>query len=107
MERVVQGRSYRRGRQAPQAILLAAALGVMPAFAATGPAPTNEHPPPGTADHLFGTYLAGRHAEKLRDYPAAAAWFDKAITGDPDAPELISRTFLMAVGAGNWERAQK
>jgi tetratricopeptide (TPR) repeat protein len=106
MERVTLGRSYRYRRQTLRAILLASALGVMPALAATGPAPSNEHPAPGAVDHLFGTYLAGRHAEQLRDYPAAAAWFDKAINGDPDAPELISRTFLMAVGAGNWDRAR-
>jgi tetratricopeptide (TPR) repeat protein len=42
----------------------------------------------------------------LRDYPAAIAWFDKAITADPNSPELISRTFLMAVGAGDFDRAR-
>lgn len=84
--------------------LVLAAVG-LPALAATTP-PASEHkPPPATAD-LFGNYLAGRHAEQMRDYPAAASWFEKAIAADPSSPELISRTFLMAVGAGNFDRAK-
>ena len=86
--------------------LAAAGFWALPAFAAPTPAATESKPPPAAVAHLFGTYLAGRHAEQIRDYPAAASWFDKAITADPDAPELISRTFLMAVGAGNFDRAR-
>ena len=85
------------------AALVAAAMAVAPSFAAT------QQAAPSTADageHLFGIYLAGKHAEQLRDYPAAAAWFAKAATIDPDAPELISRDFLMAVGAGDFDHAK-
>jgi tetratricopeptide (TPR) repeat protein len=83
---------------------LAAGLAALPAFAATT-TPTHE-PGQNTEGHLFGTYLAGKHAEQLRDYPAAAAWFDQAVTIDPTAPELISRDFLMAVGAGDFDHAR-
>jgi tetratricopeptide (TPR) repeat protein len=87
-------------------MLALAGICTLPALAAPTPAATESKPPPGAAAHLFGTYLAGRHAEQLRDYPAAAAWFDKAITADPQSPELISRAFLMAVGAGDFDRAR-
>ena len=96
------GRSKRRGWWA----LAAAGIWALPALAAPTPAATETKPPPAAIADLFGNYLAGRHAERLRDYPAAASWFDKAITADPDSPELISRTFLMAVGAGNFDRAR-
>jgi len=99
-------RRANRWRAAPVLTALAAAgLWALPALAAPTPAASEAKPPPATA-HPFGTYLAGRHAEQLRDYPAAASWFDKAITADPNSPELISRTFLMAVGAGNFDRAR-
>jgi tetratricopeptide (TPR) repeat protein len=56
-------------------------------------------------DKLFGDYLAGRHAQESRDYTAAAASFEQTLAVDPTAPELISRTFLMAVCAGDFDRA--
>jgi tetratricopeptide (TPR) repeat protein len=84
----------------------AAGVCLFPALAATTPPATETKPPPAAVAHLYGTYLAGRHAETLRDYPAAAGWFDKAISADPDAPELISRSFVMDVGAGDFDRAR-
>jgi tetratricopeptide (TPR) repeat protein len=88
------------------ALLGAALAWALPAVAAPTPPGSENKPPPAVVADLYGNYLAGRHAERMRDYPAAAAWFDKAIVADPDAPELISRTFLMAVGAGNFDRAR-
>jgi tetratricopeptide (TPR) repeat protein len=102
---VVKGSSGPRSRLRWPAALVAAGLAAVPAIAATSPS-SREGGTAGAEAHLFGTYLAGRHAEKLRDYPAAAAWFDRAITIDPDAPELISRDFLMTVGAGDFDRAR-
>src|SRR5690348_14483421 len=80
------------------------------AMAAEPPTPSAAASPsgidrPGT-DHLLGDYLAGRHAQQLRDFQAAASWFDKAIALDPDSPELISRTFLMEVCVGHFDRAK-
>ncbi|HEY4473003.1 MAG TPA: tetratricopeptide repeat protein [Stellaceae bacterium] len=56
-------------------------------------------------EHLFGEYLAGRHAQQRRDFTAASKWFEKAIGDDPDSPEILSRTFLMEVSVGHFDRA--
>ncbi len=99
------------------AILVAACLGFAPALAASpssaaksaAPAPSTgaaQAKPAAVPDHLFGDYLAGRHAQQLRDFAAAASSYDKAIALDPDAPELISRTFLMEVCVGHFDRAR-
>src|SRR5690348_8501966 len=55
-----------------------------------------------TPEHLFGEYLAGRHAQQRRDFSGAAKWFEKAIAADPDAPEVISRSFMMEVSVGHF-----
>ena len=96
-------------------VLFAAGLGVAPALAAppqTAPAvapaarQSPARPNPAVApDHLFGDYLAGHHAQQIRDFAAASGWYQKAITDDPESPELISRTFLMAVCVGDFARA--
>ena len=97
-------------------IVLAACLAMTPAVAA-GPAaqpapgtpiipPAAATPPVGAPDHLFGWYLAGHHAQQVRDFTTAADWYEKAIKFDPDAPELISRTFLMDTCVGNFDRAR-
>ncbi|HEX6442080.1 MAG TPA: tetratricopeptide repeat protein [Stellaceae bacterium] len=63
-------------------------------------------PAPEPSDHLFGDYLAARQAQQTRDFSAAASWYEKAIATDPDAPELISRTFLMESTVGHFDRAK-
>ena len=62
--------------------------------------------PSAVPDHLFGEYLSGRQAQQTRDFTVAAARYEKANAADPDAPELISRTFLMEVCVGHFERAR-
>ncbi|HEX2151491.1 MAG TPA: tetratricopeptide repeat protein [Stellaceae bacterium] len=54
---------------------------------------------------LYGDYLAGRQAQHRRDFANAAKFYEKALAAHPDSPELISRTFLMEVFTGNFERA--
>jgi tetratricopeptide (TPR) repeat protein len=94
-------------------VLVAACLGIAPAMAASPPSslpssPTGapQNPPSAGPEHLFGEYLAGRHAQQSRDFSAAAKSYEKAIAADPDAPELISRTFLMEVSVGHFDRAR-
>ena len=58
-----------------------------------------------TPEHLFGEYLAGRHAQQRRDFSSAAKWFEKAIAADADSPEVISRSFMMEVSVGHFDRA--
>ncbi|HEX3538266.1 MAG TPA: tetratricopeptide repeat protein [Stellaceae bacterium] len=80
-------------------------LAAAPVWAA-GPATSTPPAPPSSAD-LVGDYLAGRAAQATRDFPAAAAWYEKAMALDPQAPELISRTFLMEVSVGRFDRAKQ
>jgi tetratricopeptide (TPR) repeat protein len=91
------------------AIIFAACLGIAPAVAASppsAPGAATQSRLPADSDHLFGQYLAGRHAQQLRDFAVAAGRYEQAIAADPDAPELISRTFLMEVCVGHFERAR-
>jgi tetratricopeptide (TPR) repeat protein len=73
---------------------------------ASSAALTPDKPQP-AAKAPFGAYLAGRHAQHVRDYHAAVSWFEDALKADPDAPELITRTFLMEASVGHFARAQK
>jgi tetratricopeptide (TPR) repeat protein len=88
------------------AALFAAGLGLLPAaaaaaetLAATGQIPTLQ-------DHLFGEYLAGRHAQETRDFGAAGPLYEQAIAIDPASAELVSRDFLMQVCTGHFDRAR-
>ena len=55
----------------------------------------------------YGAYLAGRHAQHMRDYQAAASWFEDALRADAESPELITRTFQMEASTGQFKRARK
>jgi tetratricopeptide (TPR) repeat protein len=92
------------------AAALVAAVGVAPAAsgapAVSVAAVAAPNAPASDRSQLFGDYLAGRHAQETRDYTGAADFFEQALAADPDAPELISRTFLMEVCAGDLGRAQ-
>lgn len=48
-----------------------------------------------------GSYLAARHAGRMRDAEAAAAFYQAALERDPSNPELLDRTFLSLVIGGN------
>ena len=76
------------------------AIVASPARAALG----DEGPPSSIAP--FGAYLAGRHAQGIRDYAAAASWFEDALKADPHSPELISRTFQMEATEGHFARVR-
>jgi len=54
----------------------------------------------------FGAYLAGRHAQHIRDYQSAVDWLEEALQSDPQSPELITRTFLMEASVGRFDKAQ-
>ena len=86
------------------ALVIAAAFG-MPASAAPGDKSATPDKSAIVPPHLFGQYLAGRTAQQRRDFTSAAKWFEKAIADDPDSPEVISRTFLMEVSVGHFDRA--
>jgi tetratricopeptide (TPR) repeat protein len=103
MQSVAKIGSGRRLAPGLWAALLIAGLGVPLALAAAPAA--SQDKPTAEAEHLVGDYLAGRHAQQHRDFVGASKWFEKAFAIDPDAPELISRTFLMEVSTGHFDRA--
>ncbi len=80
-------------------------LASLAAGASAVAAPSGEKPE-ATSEAPFGAYLAGRHAQHMRDYQAAASWFEDALRADPESPELIARTFLMEASEGRFERAR-
>jgi tetratricopeptide (TPR) repeat protein len=98
--RVVEAGSCRPLLQAVGAVLILAGLGMAPAVMAAA-----QDKPAAGPEHLFGEYLAGRHAQQRRDFSGAAKSFEKAIAADPDSPEVISRSFLMEVSVGHFDRA--
>jgi tetratricopeptide (TPR) repeat protein len=73
------------------------------AVSATAPS-VEKHEP--LAETPFGAYLAGRHAQHMRDYQTAASWFEDALRADAESPELITRTFLMEASVGRFQRAR-
>ena len=106
MNSVASARTAARRGSFLVAALLAASLGVMPAAPMATASPAGGQSPETAADPLFGYYLAGRHAQQIRDFTAAAGWYEKAIAVDPESPELITRTFLMEACVGNFDRAR-
>src|SRR5947207_6762120 len=86
-------------------MLLAASFVAPPALAAANSG-ANQTVSTAGPTRLFGHYLAGRHAQQVRDFTSASDWYQKAIAADPEAPELISRTFLMEVCVGHFDRAR-
>ncbi len=104
--RVNDTRLLHRGGAVVAAFLLAGGLGTGAAIAAQSTPATPPQPVAALGDHLFGDYLAGRQAQQTRDFPAAASWYEKAIAADPEAPELISRDFLMEATVGHFDRAK-
>src|SRR5437763_12057247 len=75
------------------------------AAGASEAAPTPDKPET-VVEAPFGRYLAGRHAQHMRDYQSAVMWFEEALKADPESPELITRTFLMDASVGRFDRAQ-
>src|ERR1051326_7982836 len=99
VDRVVMG--LRRGwRVVFAAPAVAVYLAVGSGLAAAGPAsvPAAGAQSAQLAPGLVGDYLAGRDAQATRDFPAAAAFYEKALALDPKAPELISRSEERRVG---------
>jgi tetratricopeptide (TPR) repeat protein len=95
-------------RQLP-ALYFMACVAIAPALAASAsaaPGGVTQNRPPAERGDLFGQYLAGRHAQQMRDFTMAASRYEKALAVDPDSAELISRTFLMEVCVGHFERAR-
>jgi len=62
---------------------------------------------PGTGEDrsVYGSYLAARHAESLRDTRAAASYYTEALEDAPGNTALLERAFLMRVAGGELGKA--
>jgi len=54
---------------------------------------------------LLGSYLAGRVASKDKNLEAAADYYRRALSRDPDNAEMLGEAFKMELGAGNMKKA--
>ncbi|MCC7427271.1 MAG: tetratricopeptide repeat protein [Alphaproteobacteria bacterium] len=54
---------------------------------------------------VFGSYLAGRFAQRETDTGAAAAFLSRALLGEPDNRDLLRQTLLANLGDGRDEEA--
>ncbi len=68
-------------------------------------AQTTEIAPPVTMGSSFGSYLAGRHAQRENDWVSAARFLGDVLADRPDDEDLIRRTFILALGAGEIDTA--
>ena len=53
----------------------------------------------------YGSYLAGRHAQALKDADKASAFMLRVLEDNPDDQKLMRRTFLLALAAGKFAPA--
>lgn len=53
----------------------------------------------------LGNYLAGRHAQAMRDLDAAAVYLGAALANDRESEDLLRRTFLVLLADGRVEEA--
>ena len=56
---------------------------------------------------VSGSYLAARHAGTQRDAEQAAEYYRAALRSDPKNSDLLARTFLSTVAAGDMDEAVK
>ena len=52
-------------------------------------------------DSGAGNYLAGRHAQKKRDFSSASRLLEKALQDSPEDTRLLRRTFLTKLADGD------
>ncbi len=56
-------------------------------------------------DSTAGNYLAGRFAQKSRDYGNASKFLNHALTSDPENRDLLRRAFLVSLAKGRIQEA--
>ncbi|MBL8698555.1 MAG: tetratricopeptide repeat protein [Alphaproteobacteria bacterium] len=86
-------------RLAPLALTAAGALVVLVATSAPAIAAN------GDPSSWSGSYLAGRHAERQRDFGGAAAFLGQALAHEPTNFELLQRTHAALLSEGRFDDA--
>ena len=101
---------FRIGRPlAVAACLLAAACADPPPVrtAAMEAGPVTPPPPTAAGVSATGSYLAGRFAQKRRDFGNAANYLDRALRSNPANPRLMRRTFAAMLADGRIDDAMR
>jgi tetratricopeptide (TPR) repeat protein len=89
-------------------IVLCALALLVPPFASTAAAPKSdqgEASKPGAT--TTGNYLAGRHAQAVREMGNAIAFYSAVLAREPDNPDLLRRAFVLYLGEGKIADALK
>jgi len=60
---------------------------------------------PAMASSEFGSYLAGRHAQALKDANKASAFMLRVLEENPEDQKLLRRTFVLSLAAGKFGQA--
>ncbi len=55
---------------------------------------------PAAANSEYGSFLAGRHAQALKDTEKASAFLMRVLEENPEDQKLLRRTFLLSLAAG-------
>ena len=84
------------------AMSLAALLGAC--GSAPPSTPASAPTPPGQFS-TYGSYLAARQAQAVRDTSSAAEFYTQALAQNPDDPELMRRAFTLLAAEGRIEEA--
>lgn len=95
--------SVRRSAFAGVSLLLAFVFGTASAQARETPGPASDH----DVGTLSGSYLAARHAQAKRDYPAAADFLVQALGRAPDDSAILRRTHFALLLDGRFDDATR
>ena len=68
------------------------------AFSPAAGRAASEAPKPGASS--FGNYLAGRHAQAVREMGAAIAFYSAVLAREPNNPDLLRRGFILHLAEG-------
>ncbi|MCB1580435.1 MAG: tetratricopeptide repeat protein [Rhodospirillales bacterium] len=63
------------------------------------PAPSYE------GSSIAGSYLSGQFAQHYHDWKTAGRYMDYILKKEPDNPALLKRAMVLAIGAGDYDRA--
>jgi tetratricopeptide (TPR) repeat protein len=87
--------------------LVIAALALVVAAACAPQSTTAEATSPDApmSESPLGQYLAGIHAERMKDFGNAADFLERALQADPDNPALLLETYLLMVSEGRIDEA--
>jgi len=80
-------------------------LGTMAAVLLMSAAPAGAANPGEPGPGAFGEFLAGMHAQQVRDYDAAADYLADVLANDPDNVDLLQQGFIAMASGGRLEEA--